>query len=535
MKARGYQLDTIERTERALEETKKPVLVVMPTGTGKTGLSAFMIKSRLEKFARKPMFLAPRREIVRQTSLTLTRLAIECGIIMAGNRESPRSPVQVASVDTLRSWVRRGRVRLHPGDLLFVDEAHRSLTPTHRWLIDAYCDHGADVVGLTATPIRADGAGLGQVYGTMIDGIRMTDAIRGGWLVQPDYRVPYVPDLSGVESRGGDYVERALEKVMNKKQLVGDIIDNWLKNGCRGRPTLVFACSVDHSIAIADAFRSIGIRAEHIDGGTDHALRDDHISQFGRGGIEVITNCAVFTEGTDLPGIEVIIDAGPTKSLGRHIQKIGRGTRPIYAPGFDMDTVEGRLEAIRASTKPRFLVLDHAGNFYRHGRVDRNIPWELTEGKEIEEKARAKRERSPAEFTCRECSKIFSGQLYCPECGTKILIKGKMADYAEGDLVKLTNGQFERIEETITTIDQKKFYLGALHWAREPRTKRRKSDPDRPRRKDGFASILFKQKFGSWPPRSWQSLSPVPPSTEVLNYIRHQNIRYTKSRQKAAS
>lgn len=533
MKARDYQVDAIEQVEAAMALKTGPVLLVVPTGGGKTAIASFLIRRRLEAFGVQPMFLAPRREIVRQTFRALTQLTLAPGIIMAGHDRMPKAPVQVASVDTLRSWIRRGKMQLNPGSMIFVDEGHRALSPTHRWIIDAYSEAGADVVGLTATPIRADGAGLGQVFKHMVLGLPMTRAIREGWLVQPDYRVPYVPDLSGVESRGGDFVERALEKVMNKSQLVGDIVDNWVKNGCRGRPTLAFASSVAHSRAIAEHFQSIGVNAVHIDGGTDHELRDHEISRFG-GKVEVITNCAVFTEGTDLPGIEVIIDAGPTKALGKHIQKLGRGTRPLYAEGYDLGTVEGRLAAIAASSKPRFLVLDHAGNFYRHGRIDRNIPWELTEGKEIVEKARKQRERSPVEFTCDECGKVFAGQLYCPACGTKVPIRGKMADYAEGDLVKMTNGQFEKIEEAITAVDQKRFYLGILHWCRQPRAKRRKSDPTQPRRKDGFAAVLFKQKFGDWPPGYWASLDPVAPDHETLNYIRGSNIRYAKRRAKEA-
>ncbi len=147
------------------------------------------------------------------------------------------------------------------------------------------------------------------------------------------------------------------------------------------------------------------------------------------------------------------------------------------------------------------------------------------------EKARTQREKAPVEFTCAECDKVFAGQLYCPACGTKVEIRGKMADYADGELVKMTNGQFERIEETITEIDRKRFYLGVLYWCREPRAKRRKSDPVQPRRKDGFAAVAFKAKFGGWPPRGWENLDPIKPDEQTLSYIRSMMIRGAKARE----
>jgi len=248
----------------------------------------------------------------------------------------------------------------------------------------------------------------------------------------------------------------------------------------------------------------------------------------------VLVSCGVFTEGTDLPNISCIIDAGPTMSLGKHLQKLGRGGRPLYPPGHDIDTAEARLVAIRESAKPNFMVLDHAGNFYRNGRMDRNVPWELCDGKEIIEKAREKHEKAKVSFTCNECGRVFSGQLYCPACGVKVKKAGKMKDYIDADLVSMTNEQFSKIETTITAREMKDFYLGVLHWAREPRTKKRKSDPTTPRRKDGFAAVIFKEKYGDWPPSDWIHDDVRKPSIETLNYIRGQNIRYAKRKEKEA-
>lgn len=528
---RAYQDRTVAKAEAAAAEKTGAVLIVQPTGTGKTVTGVKIIKRRDEED--RVTFLAPRREIVHQTAdkVEQMNLGMDLGITMAGHKYRPTRRIQVASVDTLRSWVRRGKIKLNQDTLLMPDEAHRSMSKTHQWLIEAAKDGGGDVIGLTATPIRADGVGLFPTYQHMIAELTMVDAIKEGWLVQPDYRVAFVPDLTGVKVMGGEFSEIDLERIMNQKVLVGDIVDNWLKHA-RGMRTLAFAATVAHSISIAEEFAKAGLKFVHIDGTTSGRFRDNAIKALNRGEIDGIVNCAVFTEGTDIPGIQCIIDAGPTKSFGRDIQKKGRGTRPLYADGFDLDTINGRLAAIAASDKPRFMVLDHAGNFYRHGRLDRNIPWELCPGKEWEEKEREKREKAAVQFTCAECGKVFNRQVYCPNCGTKIVKTGKMKDYLDAELVSLTQKDFDRIEEIITWRDKRNFFLEALHWCRQlHKTKRCPETGKRlPNRKDGFASMLFKQRYDEWPDDEWKRMKPLEPTTETLNYIRHSHIKYARGK-----
>lgn len=527
---RAYQDRTIEKSEELMALKQGAVLAVQPTGTGKTVTFVKLVKRRIIENDDRVMFMAPRREIVHQTADKVAEFELDPGIVMAGHKYRPQKNVQVASVDTLRSWVRSGKVKFDAGTLLGVDEAHRSVSPTHQWLIQAALDGGADIFGLTATPCRADGVGLFPTYRFMVMELTMVDAIKQGWLVQPDYRIAFVPDLQGVKISGGDFSEVDLERIMNQKVLVGDIVDNWLRVA-RGKRTLAFASTVAHSIAIRDEFLKAGINFVHIDGTTNGHIRDRAVRDLNRGEIAGIVNCAVFTEGTDIPTLQCIIDAGATKSLGKHIQKGGRGARPMYAEGFDLDTINGRLAAIAASEKPKFLYLDHAGNFYRNGRLDRNIPWELCAGKEIMEKEREKRDRAIVEFTCHECGKVFSRQSYCPNCGERIRKVGKMKDYLDAELVALTNEQMAKIEETITWRDKRNFYLEALHWCRQPHKKNRdERGVPLPNRKDGFAAHLFKQKFGEWPEDEWHRMKPEAPSVETLNYIRGSMIRYIKGK-----
>ena len=532
---RQYQTDSVSACETLMAQKSGAVLLVLPTGTGKTRVASSIIHNRIQASADKPIFLAPRREIVYQTAQALRRMDLDPAIMMAGHEYFARKTSHVASVDTLRSWVKRGRIELRPGGLLVVDEAHGAISPTLQWIIDAYQDAGSDVLGLTATPIRADGRGMKPTFQHLHVGLTMTRAVLDGWLVKPDYRIANVPDLSGVSvGSGGEFNQTQLNRVMSKGQLIGDIVSNWVRHA-EGMPTLAFTAGVDHSLAVVEAFKSIGVRAAHIDGNTDPDTRASVLRAMEAGELDLISNCAVFTEGTDIPRIACIIDAQPTKSLGRHIQKMGRGLRTIYEPGMALDTAEDRLAAIAASSKTRCLILDNAGNFYRHGRIDRNFPWALCEGKEVIEAARRKIEKAKVTFTCDECGKVFGGQLYCPECGWRIEIKGKMKDYVEADLVSMTGAEFANIENTITENDKRRFYLEVLHWCREPAKKKRVTDAPRPRRDDKFASVMFKQKFGEWPPWAWLDLETVKTSVETASYIRSRNIAYAKAKQKEAA
>src|SRR5690606_5672383 len=139
--------------------------------------------------------------------------------------------------------------------------------------------------------------------------------------------------------------------------------------------------------------------------------------------------------------------------------------------------------------------------------------------KEIVEKARKKLEKARVAFTCDECFRVFSGQLYCPDCGQKITISGKMKDYVEADLVSITSEEFDTIEERITEVDQQRFYLACLYWCRAPRTKNRIADRPAPRRDDSFASVMFRNKFGACPPWDWRKQTPMKTSVETANYI----------------
>ena len=227
-------------------------------------------------------------------------------------------------------------------------------------LLEAYPQ--AVVIGLTATPCRGDGRGLGNVFEIMIECPSVAELIADGYLVGTKVYAPYRPDLKGVKVERGDYVESQLASRMNTGKLVGDIVTHWLRLGER-RQTVVFATGVAHSVHIRDEFRRTGVMAEHIDGKTPAEERDRILVDLSAGRIDLVTNAMVLTEGWDQPTVSCLILARPTKSLGLFRQMIGRVLRP--APG-----------------KADALVLDHAGATFTHGFAEDAIQWELSEDRQ---------------------------------------------------------------------------------------------------------------------------------------------------------
>ena len=346
---RPYQLDAVERVRRALRGGTRRVLIALPTGGGKTVIAAHVIE-RGVSMAKRVLFIAHRRELIHQCYRKLLEAGIperDVGVLMAGDsRRRPGASVQVASIDTLRH-------RAKPlADLVIVDEAHRALAKSYRDVAAAYPD--AVHLGLSATPYRADGQGLGDAYDDLVIVSTPAQLIAEGFLVEPrvfTVRPSELPDLSGVRTRRGDYDERALALAVDRQPLVGNIVEHWLRLA-DGRRTVAFAVSVEHSRHIAERFREAGVAAEHLDGTTTPLERDAILRRLERGETRVVSNCGVLCEGWDQPSVKCCILARPTKSVGLYLQQAGRILRPWRDPNGD---------AVSA------VVLDHAGCAATHG------------------------------------------------------------------------------------------------------------------------------------------------------------------------
>ena len=306
------------------------------------------------------------------------------------------------------------RRELPQADLIIVDEAHLSLAKSYTDIIGAY--PRAVVLGLTATPVRADGKPLGSLYRDIIPVSDVPQLIRMGYLAKPRHFAPERPDLTAIGTKGGDYDERELSEAVDKPDLVGNIVSHW-KAIAQGRTTAVFAVNINHSLHIVEQFRQAGVRAEHVDGMTPKWERDAILKRFASGETTVVSNVGIFTEGYDNPRIGCVILARPTLSLALFLQMAGRGLRVL----------DGKRDCI---------ILDHAGCAHAHGFIDEIREWSL-EGKK-------KRSSGSHEAPVRTCDKCFAAypaaSRACPECGyePEREISDIQADESHG-LVEITD------------------------------------------------------------------------------------------------
>jgi superfamily II DNA or RNA helicase len=499
-----FQLEINRQVWRAFRDGAKAVLLQAACGSGKTVMGAHLIQMRKEHKQETAIVLAHRREIVYQTARKLEDAGLRPSILMAGHIPDSWGNCYVGSVDTV--WSDFKRTKTLPDALfLVIDECHRAGASRYVKLIKEYREAGGLLLGLTATPMRQDGVGLADIFDVMVRGPETAWLIEQGYLCAPSYRVGIVPDVSGVKLVAGEYNQGQLEAVMNQRLLVGDIVENWLLHA-KDRKTMIFASGVKHSMYLMNEFRAAGISAVHVDGQTDKAIRDEVFEKSESGEIQVICNAQVYIEGVDFPWIDCVVDAQPTKSLTRYLQKNWRAGRAY--PG-----------------KKNFLVMDHANNVYVHGRLETPRDWELCKGKEQIDKLAVQRKKSEkVQIRCHVCGFILHSPV-CYNCGTPMQMVGKAKDFLPGILIEMTEGDYEERMERVAlqqeqaALNPQEWYSGFLGIAEE-RGKTR-----------GWAAFRFKLKFGDWP-RGLKDI-PAEPTPQVRRYDTYQRMKWVKGKQKA--
>jgi superfamily II DNA or RNA helicase len=308
--------------------------------------------------------------------------------------------------------------------------------------------------------------------------------------------------LSAVKTRRGEYVEADLERAMNQQPLVGDAVVQWHRHNPKRQPTVVFAVSVRHSIALRDAFAKADVVAEHLDATTPQEEREAILDKLADGRVEVLCNCGVLLEGWDSPTVACLVLARPTKSLALYRQMVGRVLRP--APG-----------------KDAAIILDHAGGCYMHGLPDDEIEWSLSPDRKAQNKvhaARGSNGRTPSLVPCPECNAVrWQGQP-CTVCGWRPRRRGDGPEVIDGDLYGVERWKGARKKEP--TPADKRVFQGQLIAICERRGY-----------STGWAAHKFREKFGHFPASNY--VPSVEPSPEVLSWIKSRQIAYAKAQAKA--
>lgn len=445
---------------------KKNVLVKSPTGSGKTVVLADIVRTADCASA----VIAHRSELVSQISLALAKEGVRHRIIGPDSLRRACAAIHVASlgrsfyeatarvgvcgVDTLINRdVARDPWFFQVG-LWVQDEAHHVLKE-NKWGAAAQMFPNARGLGVTATPARADGKGLGLhasgLFEEMVEGPEMRQLIDEGFLT--DYRVfcpPSDVDYSNVTvTASGDYSAPKLRAAVHaSNRIVGDVVGHYLKLA-RGKLGVTFAVDVESATEIAEAFRAAGTPAEVVSAKTPDLLRVQILKRFANRELLQLVNVDLFGEGFDLPAIEVVSMVRKTESWPLFVQQFGRALRLMVAPEHLMQwggySVERRLQLIAESGKPHALIIDHVGNVLRHGLPD--APRVDT----LDDRKGGARSTTPQEVPVRVCLNpngmgpgipcIFTYERFrkaCPMCGFVPVPATRNAPEAvDGDLLEL--------------------------------------------------------------------------------------------------
>lgn len=387
-----------------MQDGARSILIQSPTGSGKTLLTAHMLKTAASK-GLSSWFLVHRRELIKQSISAFAEVGVRHGVVAAEFIEESNLPIQLASVQTLARRVHK----MNPPKLIVYDESHHlaagSWSKIHAAFPKAY--H----IGLTATPERLDGTGLKPWFSHMIKGPSVRWLIDNGFLSEYKIYAPPSINTTDIHSRMGDFVKSELQQAIDKPSITGDAIKHYLKHGA-GKRAVCFCVSIEHSKHVMRQFLDAGVAAAHVDGESSVEYRDATIERFRKNEIQVLTNVDLFGEGFDLPALEVAILLRPTQSLALYLQQVGRALRP-YA---------GKSHAV---------ILDHAGNCARFGLPDEEREWSL-------ESRDKKSKRDALSGNIRICPKCFAatemGPPVCRFCGYEYEKKPRKVEQVEGEL-----------------------------------------------------------------------------------------------------
>lgn len=421
MQLRQYQNDLVEQLRQSWREGYKAPCIVLPCGGGKSCILA-EIARRTTQNDKRVLFLVHRRELVEQIASTFVKWGVDmrlCDIIMVQTAVRRLSKIQKPA-------------------LIITDENHHSTANTYKKIYD----HFSDVlrVGVTATPVRLGGSGLGDVNDKLLVGVSAKWLIENNCLSPYDYYAPNVADLTGLHTRMGEFKTNEIEAAMIKKAVFGDVVA-YYKKLADGKKAICYCASIKHSKATAEAFRAAGIQANHIDGDTPKEVRRRIINDFRNGKIQILCNVDLISEGFDVPDCECAILLRPTQSLTLYIQQSMRCMR--YVP------------------QKRAVIIDHVGNYARFGLPDDDREWSL-EGK----KKKSRNEDSSGNVRmCAECFRVYDPKKFpdkCPFCGC-------IVEKQERKELKQEDAPLEKIEGfklDFKTADDCRSYRELLDYAK---------------------------------------------------------------------
>jgi superfamily II DNA or RNA helicase len=368
---RPYQSEIVAQVKQAFHDGYRHPCIVAPCGAGKTVLCA-EIARKTTLLGNRVLFLVHRQELIEQTETTFRKYGVDMRYC------------QIAMVQTIT----RRLPKTSKPKLIITDESHHSLAVTYRRIYDHWPD--VHTIGITATPCRLGGGGLGEINDILIQGVTTKYLIDNHYLAPFDYYAPALIDVSGLHTKAGDYVAEESFAHMDKPAIYGDVIRHYNELS-GGQKAICYCASIAHSMRMAEEFQASGIPAAHIDGGTSPVERSYAVEKFRSGFVKVLTNVGLVSEGFDVPDCGVSILLRPTKSLTLYIQQSMRCMR--YMPD------------------KKAVIIDHVGNYTRFGLPDQDRTWTL----DVKQAEKRKPEISVRQ--CPQCYYTHETAPMCPKCG----------------------------------------------------------------------------------------------------------------------
>lgn len=421
MPLREYQNDLIERVRDSYRHGYRSPCIVLPCGGGKSVIVAEIAKKTTYK-GNDVLFLIHRRELRDQIIRTFSRWGVDMSLC------------EVMMVQTAARKVEK----LRPPALIITDENHHCLASSYKKIYDAFPN--ARFVGVTATPVRLNGDGLGDVNDILIPGVSVKWLIENHYLAPYDYYAPSVSDLTGIKINHGEYAAADIEKLLAKNTVFGDVI-GYYKKLADGKQAVCYCASIRHSEQMAAAFRNAGIEAAHIDGNTPSEERTRIIEDFRRGAVDILCNVDLISEGFDVPDCECAILLRPTKSLTLFIQQSMRCMR--YKPG------------------KRAVIIDHVGNYARFGMPDDDRVWTLDK-KNKQDRKKSEAENPVNAKMCPHCFFVVPPMDKCPNCGFVFPKHERNLEEAEAELKKI-----EGFKLDFSTADECRNYSELVAYAKK--------------------------------------------------------------------
>lgn len=373
---RDYQLDLKNKAKNAFKYNKR-IILLAPCGSGKTITSTSIISDSVKK-GKKVWFIVHRKELLDQAINTLKKC------------EVPMENVKVYMIQSLAN--RLNKIEEKP-DLIIFDECQHSTSKTYLKLIETFPN--SYILGLTATPCRLSGKPLGDIFQNMVSSVTTEELIKKGFLANYDYYAPKInADFTKVKIKMGDFIDKEIEKILDKSTIYGDIIENY-KKYADNKKTIIYCATIEYSKKIEELFSKNGYSIKHFDGNTSKIEREQIIKDFRDDKIKILTNVDLIGEGFDVPACECCILLRPTQSLSLYIQQSTRCLRP--------------------QKDKKSIIIDFVGNVFAHGMPTETREWSLKE--KIKNK-NPSREQDILVRQCNQCYKCYKGtNPICPYCG----------------------------------------------------------------------------------------------------------------------